>query len=450
MSINPFDAKYQELRSPTGQVEYGLTKNMAELLLLQNPDAFRKNIIEIAQNNDIQSLTVAMQLVEGLRAAAQASSTNSTGEVAIPPEFVYCVTHMLVDGAGNDEFARTWLETFEHTPFKAGEMYRRNPNREEMSVVDMQRRVGLASIGDVFSSYGFNPTKAASFITVMQEAANLTSNALPNLRTEVAAVLRMLSPDRLPVLEMQWGVPTPAADVMWANKFMAPVMTAIGDAYQPNGVPNLEVQAQMREALGRALQMDDTVRLNPGSRNTFHWETIAQWADEGTPDQLWAGKFGIPYWTKDQNGSTRQVFRTGGFPEAIEQGLRGMNVEIIEKLANLGLDLNRESRETRKNGEIFGRRLIDIAGDTLNPDLLGSLIAMGVEPDVPNYEAPGNMTQPKTAIERFEAHRNVTAPMELARFEKADSILRSWGAKREALQALREMMDSQETARPIL
>lgn len=426
-SREAFDGWFEELRKQQPVTSYALNPAMARVVIAST-DA--DEIVQtIARGNDIPSLRVLMA-VDGGQALLK----------RFPKErremLTYAVAHMLVDNSGNEAFARQWVEHLEHDPLQAAAIYRKGAKRPFESIVSEQARIGLAILCDALTLSATDPHRECPLVGAMQQIGVAADRACrERFCYEVAAFLRVVSPDQIPVVssrDMTRNFSMSLDRAMLKMDDATPLLPAFGLAYSAD---NAVVRARIHESIKDALRFGTEVFLEPKGAFSAQWELLMQWKDASLMEIMWKGKF------RDSNPT--KGYRSASFLMALCKLSHDDALEVVVEMQAMGLDLNRLSDEVAGDRR-YGRRLIDAAVQAPNPRLFGWLLAQGCDPEVKMYEESPDRYPPESAADHLdgwcelvpEGHREQAKRTDLT---EAETLLRVWRSRRNALLALDEI-----------
>ena len=426
-SKEAFDEWFTELRKQQPVTSYALNAAMARVVIAST-DA--DEIVQtIARGNDIPSLKVLMA-VDGGEALLK----------RFPKEhremLTYAVAHMLVDNSGNEGFAQQWVKHLEHDAEQAAKIYRKGAKRPFESIVSEQSRVGMAILSDALTLSRVEQHRECPLLGAMQQIGVAADRGCrERFCYEVAAFLRIVSPDHLPMVsrrEMTRNFSLPLERAMLKMDDATPALPALGLAYDTN---NADVRARIHASVKDALRFGSEIFLEPKGAFSSQWELLMQWKDEDLMDILWKGRYRDSDPTKGQ--------RSASFLAALCKLSHDDALDVVCEMQGMGLDLNRLSEEVAGDRR-YGRRLIDAAVQYPNPRLFGWLLAQGCDPEAKNYEESHDRYPPESAAEHLdgwcelvpEGHREQSKRID---FTEAETLLRVWRSRLNALLALDEI-----------
>lgn len=432
-------------------VERQFTVSGARLLLQIATKSIDDVIDGLAKDGDIQSLKNFIEATDNLK-RMRGLPAGQRGAI------VYAVVHMLVDGSGNDAFAREWMDTLGHTAKAASDrLDAAMAHFDKHSPVEMQRLWGLVQVagnpfecmpGAVASEPAINKLLIGTYgISNFSERNALQSQLL-------AELLVVKSPDKLPDFIESMPVmnltpnsrehqlsfertTTPLAHAMWTNKGeMARLLPAVAMAY---GACHAQVRMQMNDGFAYAL-MEGAIDLSGSSIAKMQMAAIEQgWIEAHVLDTILDGKFGI--FTFKHGQSVKVANAT--FLTALAQVHPDVQAGIVGTLRSGGVDVNRQI-------EIKGDcvRQVNLAYSAVNErsaDLFIDLLSHGCDPTVPCRTMGRDAGGLEVWVDGVSAADELDKMMQECRedlnfpvIQKMSGALGVWRSRQAAYQAISE------------
>lgn len=371
----PFEQWHQLMHTPQADEFFGLTKEMAVALVESVPYANMVKLIEkISAGNDVESLMHFLddRLVRRLQPNGPIQS----------PEICFAVTHMLVNGRGQNEFAAAWLQrfggqlsTYAHKHYRSG-LQQADTAKDE--VVYAQRRLGLAMFCDPFGrpSESSQPAVIAVLEREIQLEEPVRTRMLRQRQYEFASILRDYVPTELPsyvnTLKGQ-TVKTNLAEMLWGKPALHYALDAVDLAY---GTGNPRIREQMQVAIKAAVALGQ-FELSP--KDPALWNALEKWGDREVGSALWRGKYVTIL------GLTAIATN---YHEALLKLPGEKAIGVLGRLEAMGTDLQQflddNTGHTTSNKKAFRgfRRLMDFAVEQSAPHIVGWLLVNECDPEL--------------------------------------------------------------------
>lgn len=466
MNQDPYELDIDEhlkiVRAPVATVKHGVTKEMAGKILwhlsepvdinsngcdmvpgidypeglIDNPYHATAVIDALARSNDVASLRLILD--EAIECRIGGPEEN------LQRDITYAVAHMLVDGSGNEPFAREWLENFGHTRSRAAGQMKELLDRHSKSAHDTQTLLGTAILSEPFKEYLITgATPSSSHIYVEAPFASfmdgLALKSIPEKGRDAALLLKLMHPDQLPDLERSNGAPVPLAHMLWsADKItLNRALQAASEAYDPD---NEAVNTQMRDGIAcmlrnQAIPLPSSFTATDESPIVHHpvWKALDHW---GGPD------IGKRVWGSLTTGMQKFL------EELVSKADERDSIAILDFMKSRGADFDDPIRMDQNGPDDIARtNLALIAVAHSKAKVLGHLLGHDVDVD-------DVALHPKTKIKISAAelaekmHAGARNPDYEQRTDAVASLMRTHLAKREALRVIAELDEPTQHARP--
>lgn len=441
-----FDEWYAKLHAPAAVTPHGLIPKLAETMVRLSFDTHVRQIVkEIAEGNDVASLKVYLE------SFIKEDLNQETKEERFDPGLTYAVTHLLVDGSGNEAFAKQWLDTMGHTPARAEEWF-----RDRMSLVTSkdelvyaQQRLGLATlVEDMFAKRPpVGPDLARqspfeeAFVGMLPAKTHLSKEVLLELRMEAAALFRHFHPDGLPtatVFTHYTNEPdeVPLLNTIWRREDLQHVLGAVHLAY---GANHQVAREQMVASIERVFDEGFTRLWDPAHPDdSDRWDAVVEWMGDDVLKMVVNGNF--------LTGFGYQQERITFF-----DSLMGIPMETaVERLADLQAkgfhldDFNTEQDDERKPP--VRRNLLISAIGNANQEMVSWLLSQGCDPEITSG-LPDALSPYELAME-LEAQFKQSHAKGEATYGAIADLMRTAKSKNEALRAIEELEAPGQGLRP--
>lgn len=367
-----------------------------------SPESKADAVEKLAEQQDVQSLAKVLPLLVGTKGDLE----DVLGRV------IYATSHMLVDGGGNEAFARDWQHQLGHTAELA---YRHASDNwralaSTRPQIEVQRFIGTACIaGDIFKRYG-----GASVGANKDLSWYLLENSTPHRVQVLEEVLRNKHPDRLPDASLD---AVSGKVVCLGERLMLRQPTFLEAIENVYGVKHAGVGQQMREAFVRTLGSNEA-----DLRQRSFWSSLQKWGAIEQADAVMMSTF------NDKPHNDDDQTRKPMFEAAMNGAGPVLGRDIVQTVVMLGADVNRAY-------EPHGERFIDIAVDRNDPELFAWLIARGADPELKSKHPD----QPQSAADRLERKAGSFVPDIVKAASEMKDLLLQWRAHREAQRAIEEL-----------
>lgn len=438
----PFEQWHQAMHTPQPDEHFGISKATAELLVSTVPNDKMVTLVEkIAAGNDVDSLQHFMddRLVRRLQPQGPLMS----------PEIAFAVTHMLVNGRGQEQFAAQWLQTFSgklgtyaHRYYRGG-LQQADTAKDE--IVFAQRRLGLAGFCDPFGRPDGSTSPA--IIAVLEREIPLEEPLRTRIRTQRQYELACILKDHLPSGEFplyttqlkgkaaqssQAIFGTEVSKSTLADKLWAPELIYATEAVRlAYGIEHELVRKQMHEGIKTAMAAA-RFQLDDKGLGKDQWDALAIWGDKNIANALWRSQFK----TNVQGTVMGTIFH-----EELLRIPQDQAIATLNRLDTMGADpeqwLEHNLGYTQSNRKQFRgfRRLMDYAVDQAAPHIVGWLLVNECDPEREMNE-DGVWLQ-GTAVERaYQKEEQSKGGAKHDQIVQIAGMMRAHMAKKEAMHAL--------------
>lgn len=277
-----FERWYADVRTPAPTTLHSaLHSDMSAFFApsghVHDPDFhIDRKFVELARANDIKGLERAVESPLAAKALEEARRGDR-------PAITYCVSHMLVDNGGNEEFARRWLENHGHQRRLAHKRASGSRILNDHSKVAAQHALGLSTLVDFFAHDERSPAPFLNFCNRKdsREFALFQSNI-------IAGVLRMQHPKEPPIVdyrdEQQARQRKNLVQALWhGGDQLNCLLPCIERAY---GRGNPFVEGMTDRALFHLVH-EKKLTFAPKSTSDGFWEAIRTWASKEQACDIW-------------------------------------------------------------------------------------------------------------------------------------------------------------------
>lgn len=415
-----FEDHFARVTSPLPTIKRGLTPEMASCLVdMTNISHTETFVLRMAQSNDVDSLKVLLDSGE-LKTLFKPGGEHAT--------ITYAVAHMLVDGSGNDVFAREWMESFGHTRLLATKTFNDLWESGEEGRWHEQQRLGVAVMANILQIEASEGPPVTPMETVWRNQEG-NEPAQAQQAREFAFLLRVAHPEGIPLMEVRDGrlgrfVSKPVTDTLFAHDDMKyrHLLPAIAMAY---GTEDEGVRTTMRASIDVMLK-SRKLSIEPREEESFQWNAMQIWGDETLGKRIW-----------------QSVVAPGrSFIESVIRLNSPLTYTRLEQAEAMGADIQDICDPMGLGGENKPMRLMDLAVQMRDPHMVGYLLARGCNPELKAVAFDG------TNLKTFSAASIALAldpesPEEMAPNEtkRIQDLMRMHLAKKAALSAISDLAE---------
>lgn len=385
-------------------------------------------------------------------------------------QILYSVSHMLIDGAGNESFAQQWLEAFGHSEVHAtkrlAELFKSQSLRE-ITVLELQRTLGLARVAhnpflpiekvdpplEPAINSLLNRTTAslnsvgALFITQNRLAADLLANYAPDRLPPHITYNQCINLDsrRAPAVTYDKESTELAAGMFQTGSHLIRLLPVVAKVYGDNPV----VRRQMEEGFAQALAQSD-IPLSTCVAFKPQMEAIIQQDFSGKTLQKMLDSTYKGYVFR--NGSSEQVRMD--FIDAVSFLYRDdqdLASGLMNHLHATGVDLV-SSRTRTIAGRDVHQQLLDEAVVHGAAGLAKDLIAFGADPERTGWRVSAtgireDLPSPLERVRQMLIELDDSTPKHKA-FESMYDVMLAGSARAAALRAIADLGLSSDACSP--
>lgn len=275
-----FERWYADLRTPTPVDPLSASwENMTDFFWGDSKETLVRQIEELANANDVAGM-------RRLHEATQLKEVLEDGAKGHSPATTYCVAHMLVDGSGNEGFAREWINSMGYEPRMAAAQFHHISLVSDRTKLQNQKLLGLSTLVDVFH----RPERGMVPYSNFAGPIDTPSRVAENCRI-LAAILRLNHPDKPPRTDYRERAglvyERPLTEVLWSGEPFHNLLPAIEQAY---GRGNPQVEREMAHHL-RGLIFNGKLQWKPTDAGTDAlWDSMSTWRQPSMGSDILSAK----------------------------------------------------------------------------------------------------------------------------------------------------------------
>lgn len=439
------------LREASPPRDHDFTPGAVQVLCQHGVPGLAGVVSALASDNDVRSLQRFLDeplFLQGLAASHQRSAIT------------YAVAHMLVDGGGNEVFARHWLQALGHDQALATKVLRSELPAAlvEARVQDLQRLLGLSTLipdpfdaapGDieappldalVKSSAQGKPAEIDAFLI----GEFLLARGASRLPEVIDVTIEIEAQPRIGQMVYGHHKRMPLAQAMWTNTHeTARFLPFVAQWFPASDATHRE---QMHQGFASAVKEGQLpIALHPRLTRLITQAIEQQDLDADSLSSLWLASFREWRFTKNHESTIHNV----SFPQAVLACARADEqacLQFLSVLHHRGMDLTRRIIERLGEGK-RSRGLLDVAIQAGSPCLFGLLLSWGADPCRPGWtqegcEARRPAPSPQQRIESLLREHESEDPQKpaIAALVQMRDAITAWKARRAADDALAQLL----------